>query len=683
MEAARTATTELARVQSIESSFAAMAAQLDGLAHGFYDQLFSDHPEARRIFPVDRAAQRQAFARAVGLAVQHDAQPGELIAFLCDTADAAARAGNDSAELAAARQLFLLGLSEVAGPAWVAATQQAWSKASRHITDLFEQDLRSADPIPHHKEQTMLVESQTHSSTLGRDGVQTHGNATLTSSLIEYSPNPTMLCDRKLIVQYANPAAIKTLQRLEQYLPIKAQQIVGSSIDIFHKNPGHQRRMLADPNNLPHTARIKLGPETLELKVFAIFDSTGEYSGPALAWDIITDRVANEDREKAARAEVVRIKNLLDNSPNPTMLCDTDMIIRYVNPATIKAFQKVEQYFTVKASQVVGSSIDIFHKNPAHQRKMLGDPRNLPRAARFKIGPESIELKVFATFNEAGDYTGPAVNWEIVTEREAESARRFESTSLKLNESSASLTAVANQLAAGATQTAAQATKVASAATQMNSNVASVASASEEMSATVREISGNASNSAKTARQAKELATSANATVQTLNTSAVAIGKVTKVISTIAQQTNLLALNATIEAARAGEAGKGFAVVANEVKELAKETARATEEITQQIEAIQLDTGKSVSVIGEVVKVIGQIDGFASSIAASVEEQAATVRDIARNAGEVAAAVRNVVDNISGVAEAAKEAEKNAALTQKAASGVGEVAAGLEALFKQ
>ena len=296
------------------------------------------------------------------------------------------------------------------------------------------------------------------------------------------------------------------------------------------------------------------------------------------------------------------------------------------------------------------------------------------QAAEYKrIGKNGREVWIQASYNPIFDLNGKPV--KVV--KYATDVTKVKETAtaiiVRLSESSNSLTATANQLAAGATQTSAQATKVSSAATQMGSNMASVASASEEMSATVREISGNASNSAKTSRQAKELATGANTTVQTLNTSAAAIGKVTKVISTIAQQTNLLALNATIEAARAGEAGKGFAVVANEVKELAKATARATEEIASQIEQIQKDTGSCVTAIGEVVKVIELIDGYSSSIAASVEEQAATVRDIARNAGEVATAVTSVVETIGGVAQGAKEAEQGAAMTQKAAGGLSDI----------
>ena len=223
-----------------------------------------------------------------------------------------------------------------------------------------------------------------------------------------------------------------------------------------------------------------------------------------------------------------------------------------------------------------------------------------------------------------------------------------------LASASEELTAVSQQMGNSATETSTQAGVVSAASEQVSRNVASVATSAEEMNASIREIARNAADAAKIATSAVKAAKETNETVRKLGESSTEIGKVIKVITSIAQQTNLLALNATIEAARAGEAGKGFAVVANEVKELAKQTAAATEEIGRKIEAIQGDTGAAVKAIAEIGAIITQINDIQNTTASAVEEQTATTNEIARNAAEAASGGNEITRNITSVSQAAQ-----------------------------
>jgi methyl-accepting chemotaxis protein len=245
------------------------------------------------------------------------------------------------------------------------------------------------------------------------------------------------------------------------------------------------------------------------------------------------------------------------------------------------------------------------------------------------------------------------------------------------------LTSVSQQMSSNAEETSAQAGVVSAASEQVSKNVQTVATGTEEMSASIKEIAKNASEAARVASNAVLVAEKTNATVGRLGDSSAEIGQVIKVINSIAEQTNLLALNATIEAARAGEAGKGFAVVANEVKELAKQTGKATEDISLKIHSIQSSTEEAVEAIGSIGKVINQINDISNTIASAVEEQSATTNEISRNVAEAAKGAVDISQNVVGVAEAAKGTSSGAGDTQTAAAELARMAAELQSLVGQ
>ena len=242
------------------------------------------------------------------------------------------------------------------------------------------------------------------------------------------------------------------------------------------------------------------------------------------------------------------------------------------------------------------------------------------------------------------------------------------------------LQVVSEQMGANSAETSNQVNLVTSASVEVSRNVETVSTGAEEMSASIKEIARNASDAAKVATQAVEAATATNETVTKLGESSAEIGQIVKVITGIAQQTNLLALNATIEAARAGEAGKGFAVVANEVKELAKETARATEDISSKIEAIQSDTQRSVEAIGGILTIINQIAEYQDTIASAVEEQAATTSDMARSVTDASRGSTEITANMQTVADAANSTASGASDSQRAATELARMSSDLQSL---
>ena len=245
-------------------------------------------------------------------------------------------------------------------------------------------------------------------------GPQRNGSATSPArdlaslrSVLDDLPMRVMLCDLDLTIRYVNKASIEALRTLQAYLPVNVDAIVGANIDIFHRDPAHQRRILSAASNLPTRSVIQVGPEKLDLTVQAVYDDKGVFCGAMATWDVITERLRLE-------AEIARVTSMMENSPTNMMFADRDFVITYMNPASLNTLRGLEAHLPVKADQIVGSSLDVFHARPSYQREILADEANLPRRADISVGPETLDLLVAPIRNQDGEYIGAMATWESI-----------------------------------------------------------------------------------------------------------------------------------------------------------------------------------------------------------------------------------------------------------------------------
>lgn len=555
-------------------------------------------------------------------------------------------------------------------------------------------------------------------------------------SALNNSAAAVMVVDSDLTVTFVNAATMKLFdsarEAFRQVWPdFDPAAIVGTCIDRFHRKPEHQRALLRDASKMPYRTEIRVAELTMELYVTINLDDRGHYLGNSLEWRDITELKARALKDADNRGQfdaIDRAMARIEFEPDGTILAANDNFLGavgyraeeivgqhhriFVDPEYAASREYEQMWHDLQSGRLSSGEFQRFGKGgkevwiQASYNPIFDPSGNVYKVVKFasditaqKLAARDLEEKVgciLETVDKAahGDLTqevsvlsddpigrvGQGLKRLLDTMRE--SVAKISRNATSLGSASEELSVVSRSMTESAQQTTSQADVASTTTEQVNLNVQTVAAAAEEMSASIREIAKNAADAARVATSAVEVAETTNAVVTKLGESSADIGKVIKVITSIAQQTNLLALNATIEAARAGEAGKGFAVVANEVKDLAKETAKATEDIGQRIEAIQSDTSSAVDAIGEISTIINQINDLQTAIAGAVEEQTATTNEITRNVSDAARGSAEISMNIGNVAAAAQSTSEGAGNAETASTELATMAAELGVLVE-
>ncbi len=651
-------------IELLESSFKLVAPQGDALVTRFYERLFEKYPVVKPLFKnASISEQKKKLLASLVLVIQNLRHPEKLTPVLQDMGARHVGYGAKPAYYDAVGENLLAVLGEFAGEAWTPEVSQAWTDAYAAIKTIMLEGAKRG----HHTQGEKKM-SKAPAKTKTKAPAQADMSGFYLGAL-EQSQNNILLCDRNLVITYANSTAKKTLVALEpeikKVLPkFNVNTVVGTCIDDFHLDPSKQRKILADPANMPHKADIQIGPLTLSLLVTAVMSPDGDYLGNALEWADVTEKRKMEQQALAMSKSQAVIEFNLDGTvvtANDNFLACLGYTLdeikgkhhrlfvdpTYANSLEYQAFwAKLNrgEFDTNSYKRIAKGGREIWIQatyNPIFDAS--GKPYKVVKFASDITAQKQSQFEMEKLVTEAQNVLGRLANNDLTQEMTETYRGDLDKVKCSINAVVQNLTQTITSVREAVQAVSSGAEQITKGNEDLSQRTSEQASALEETSASMEEMTSTVKQNADNAKQANQLAIAArdiadkggSVTVRAveamgeINKSSKKIADIITVIDEIAFQTNLLALNAAVEAARAGEHGRGFAVVAAEVRNLAQRSATAAKEIKGLInESIQRVSdgselvNQSGKTLEEIVSSVKRVTDIIAEITAASQEQA-------------------------------------------------------------